>query len=121
MNSAQKLSSPIRIGPIRQHNNQANLGEPNGSLGHGNFGRGLQAFHPNSLPECHNGICNGSKSMTLNARNTGIRLTEGVDYNNHKLCSGDHHGHSSDQSEGEISAPKYLLFCLCKPCYAKIC
>lgn len=99
VNSAQKLSSPIRIGPTRQHNNQANLCEPNGSLGHGNFGRGLQAFHPHSLPECHNGICNGSKSMTLGTRNSGVRLTEGADYNNHKVCSSDHHGHSSDQSE----------------------
>ncbi|CAN6345567.1 unnamed protein product, partial [Urochloa humidicola] len=98
-NGAQKLLSPIRIEPTRRHNNQATIGELNGSLGHGNFGPGLQAFHPHSLPECHNGISNGSKSMTLSTRNSGFRLTEGVDYNNHKVCSSDHHGHSCNQNE----------------------
>ncbi|CAN6331707.1 unnamed protein product [Urochloa humidicola] len=98
-NGAQKLSSPIRIEPTRRHNNQATIGELNGSLGHGNFGPGLQAFHPHSLPECHNGISNGSKSITLSTRNSCFRLTEGVDYNNHKVCSSDHHGHSCNQNE----------------------
>jgi len=98
VNGSQKLSSPIRIEHVRQHNNQATLGEFNGSLGHGSYGRGLQAFHPHSLPECHNSICNG-KSMTLSTRNSSFRLTEGVDYNNQQICSSNHHGHSSDQSE----------------------
>ncbi|KXG20999.1 protein MEI2-like 3 isoform X2 [Sorghum bicolor] len=99
VNAPQKLSSPIRIESTRQHSNQTALGEPSGSLGHGNFGGGLQAFHPHSLPEYHNGICNGSNSMTLNARNSNFRLTEGMDYNNHKVDHSDLHGHSSDQNE----------------------
>ncbi|CAD6273387.1 unnamed protein product [Miscanthus lutarioriparius] len=99
VNAPQKLSSPIRIESTRQHSNQTALGEPSGSLGHGNFGGGLQAFHPHSLPERHNGICNGSNSMTLNARNSNFRLTEGMDYNNHKVDHSDLHGHSSDQNE----------------------
>ncbi|KAF8724786.1 hypothetical protein HU200_020720 [Digitaria exilis] len=98
-NGSQKLSSPIRIEPTRQHYNQDAISELSGSLGHGNFGRGLQAFHPHSLPECHNGICNGSKSMALSTRNSGFRLSEGVDYNNHKVCPSDRHGRSSDHNE----------------------
>ncbi|KAL6619872.1 hypothetical protein ACP70R_035011 [Stipagrostis hirtigluma subsp. patula] len=98
MNGPQKLSSPIRIESTRQHNNQI-VGEPSGSLGQGNIGRGFQAFHPHSLPECRNAICNSSKSMTLGARNGSFRLTEGVDYNIHKVGSSDHHCHSSGQNE----------------------
>ncbi|XP_066335433.1 protein MEI2-like 3 isoform X2 [Miscanthus floridulus] len=99
VNAPQKLSLPIRIESTRQHSNQIALGEPSGSLGHGNFGGGLQAFHPHSLPEYHNGICNGANSMTLNARNSNFRLNEGMDYNNHKVDHNDLHGHSSDQNE----------------------
>ena len=108
MNAPQKLSLPIRIESTRQHSNQIALGEPSGSLGHGNFGGGLQAFHPHSLPEYHNGICNGANSMTLNARNSNFRLTEGMDYNNHKVDHNDLHGHSSDQNEGKISSANFL-------------
>ncbi|AQK79650.1 protein MEI2-like 3-like isoform X2 [Zea mays] len=99
VNPPQKLSSPIRIESTQQHSNQTAFGEHSGSLGHGNFGGGLQAFHPHSLPECHNGICNGYNSMTLNARNSNFRFTEGIDYNNHKVDHSDLHGHSSDQNE----------------------
>ncbi|XP_062179715.1 protein MEI2-like 3 isoform X2 [Phragmites australis] len=99
MNGPQNLSSPIRIESTRQHSNQATLCVPSGSLGQGNFGCGLQAFHPHSLPEYHNGICNSSKSMASSARNASFRLTEGVDYNNRKVGSSDLHGHSSDQNE----------------------
>ncbi|TVU18435.1 hypothetical protein EJB05_34536 [Eragrostis curvula] len=103
MSEPQKLSSPITIESTRQRNNQATLGEPSGSLGHANIGRGLQAFHPHSLPERHDGICNISKSMALTARNASFRLVEGGHHNNHNISSGDLHGHSCDQNEG--SAP----------------
>ncbi|KAL6865174.1 hypothetical protein ACP4OV_016325 [Aristida adscensionis] len=98
MNGPQKLSSPIRIESTRQQNNQVALGELSGSPGQANIGHGLQAFH-HSLSECRNGICNSSKSMTIAARNASFRLTEGVDYNIHKVGSNDLHGHSSCQSE----------------------
>lgn len=94
----QKLSSPIRIEPTRQYNNQAAISELGGSLGQGNFGHGMQMFHPHSLPECQNGICNISKSMTSSGRSTGFRV-DGVDYSHlQKVGSGSLHGHSFDQN-----------------------
>lgn len=98
VNGPQKLSSPIRIESTRQHSNQAAFGEHRGLLGHGNFEGGVQAFHPHSLPECHNGSCNGAMSLPLNTRNSSFRLTEGVDYNN-QIGSSELHGHSYDQNE----------------------
>ncbi|XP_062230444.1 protein MEI2-like 3 [Phragmites australis] len=98
MNGPQKLSSPIRIESTRQHSNQVTFGEPSGSLGQGKFGCELRAFHPHSLPECHSDICNSSK-LTLSARSPSFRLTEGMDYNNHKVSSSDLHGHFSDENE----------------------
>lgn len=94
----QKLSSPIRIEPTRQYNNQAAISELGGSLGQGNFGHGMQMFHPHSLPESHNGICNISKSMTSSGRSAGFRV-DGVDYGHlQKVGSGSLHGHSFDQN-----------------------
>ncbi|KAK3137795.1 hypothetical protein QOZ80_5BG0457330 [Eleusine coracana subsp. coracana] len=98
MNDPQKLSSPIRIESTRQQNNQATFDEPRGSLGHANIGGGLQSFHPHSLPECHDGICNIS-SMALSVRNTNFRLMEGGHINNHNISASGLHGHSSDQNE----------------------
>uniref|UniRef100_A0A452XIF0 Mei2-like C-terminal RNA recognition motif domain-containing protein n=1 Tax=Aegilops tauschii subsp. strangulata TaxID=200361 RepID=A0A452XIF0_AEGTS len=94
----QKLSSPIRIEPTRQYNNQAAISELGGSLGQGNFGHGMQMFHPHSLPESQNGICNISKSMTSSGRSAGFRV-DGVDYSHlQKVGSGSLHGHSFDQN-----------------------
>ncbi|KAM0893792.1 hypothetical protein ACQ4PT_024894 [Festuca glaucescens] len=94
----QKLSSPIRIEPARQYNNQAAIIELGGSLGQGNFGRGMQMFHPHSLPECHNSICNSSKSMTSSGRSASFR-GDGVDYSHpQKVGSSSLHGHSFDQN-----------------------
>ena len=100
----QKLSSPIRIEPTRQYNNQAAISELGGSLGQGNFGRGMQMFHPHSLPECHDSICNSSKSMTSSSRNAGFRV-DGVDYSHlQKVGSGSLHGRSFDQNnDGKTS------------------
>uniref|UniRef100_A0ACD5ZGB9 Uncharacterized protein n=1 Tax=Avena sativa TaxID=4498 RepID=A0ACD5ZGB9_AVESA len=94
----QKLSSPIRIEPTRQYNNQAAIGELGGSLGQGNFGRGMHMFHQHSLPECQNNICNSSKSMTSSGRSASFR-GDGVDYSHlQKVGSGSLHGHSFDQN-----------------------
>lgn len=94
----QKLSSPIRIEPARQYNNQAAISELGGSLGQQNFGRGMQMFQPHSLPECHDGICNGSKSMASSGRNASFRV-DGLDYSHlQKVGSGSLHGHSFDQN-----------------------
>lgn len=101
MNDPQKLSSPIRIESTRQRNNQATLGEPRGLLGHANIACGLQAFHPHSLPECHDGVCNISKSMALSTRNANFRLMEGGPHNNHNINTSGLHGHSSGQNEGK--------------------
>ncbi|KAJ1255167.1 hypothetical protein BS78_K283400 [Paspalum vaginatum] len=90
VNGPQKLSSPIRIESTRQNSNQTALG---------NFGGEVQAFHPHSLPECQSGNCNGSMAMTFTTRNSSFRLTEGMDYNNHKVGPTDLHGHSYDQNE----------------------
>lgn len=48
--------------------------------------------------------------MALNARNSDFKLTEGMDYNNHKVDHIDLHGHSSDQNEGKISSVNCLEF-----------
>ncbi|VAH12063.1 unnamed protein product [Triticum turgidum subsp. durum] len=101
----QKLSSPIRIEPTRQYNNQAAIGELGGSLGQGNFGQGMQMFHPHSLPESQNGICNISKSMTSSGRSAGFRV-DGVDYSHlQKVGSGSLHGHSAFGPAGVGSFP----------------
>ncbi|KAM0907159.1 hypothetical protein ACQ4PT_016307 [Festuca glaucescens] len=93
----QKLSSPIRIEPTQQYNNQAAINELGGSLGQGNFGRGMHMFHPHSLPECHNSICNSSESMTSSGRRASFR-GDGVDYSHlQKVGSDSLHGHSFDQ------------------------
>ncbi|CAM0958839.1 unnamed protein product [Alopecurus aequalis] len=100
----QKLSSPIRIEPTRQYNNQAAISELGGSLGQGNFGRGMQMFHPHSLPESHDSICNISKSMTSGGRNAGFRVDE-LDYSHlQKVGSGSLHGHSFDQNNEAFGA-----------------
>lgn len=94
-NGPQKLSSPIRIESTLQHNNQTAL---SGSLGQGISGRGMHIFHPQSLPECQNGICNISKSMTSSGRNANFRV-DGVDYSQlQQVNSGSLHGHSFDQN-----------------------
>jgi hypothetical protein len=107
MNDSQKLSLPIRIKSAHQRNNQADLGEPRGSLDHGNIGRGLQTFHPYSLPECHDGICN----ISISARNASFRPLEGGRYNNHNISSR-LHGHSSDQNEGIILCLYFYILLL---------
>uniref|UniRef100_A0A0E0DKR6 RRM domain-containing protein n=1 Tax=Oryza meridionalis TaxID=40149 RepID=A0A0E0DKR6_9ORYZ len=93
----QILSSPIRIKSTLQHNNQASVGDLNGPLGQGNFGRGIQTLHPRSLPEHHNRICNNSKSMTVSGRNASSRQ-DGVDHNIQKVGPAGFCGHSFDQN-----------------------
>ncbi|GJN36417.1 hypothetical protein PR202_gb25276 [Eleusine coracana subsp. coracana] len=116
MNDPQKLSSPIRIESTRQQNNQATFDEPRGSLGHANIGGGLQSFHPHSLPECHDGICNIS-SMALSVRNTNFRLMEGGHINNHNISASGLHGHSSDQNEGKTSSLELLVILFFHTCF----
>ncbi|KAL5202768.1 hypothetical protein ABZP36_013720 [Zizania latifolia] len=93
----QMLSSPIRIESTLQHNNQGTIGELSGSLGQGNFGHGIQTFHPHSLPEYHNSIGNSSKTMTVSGRNASSRQ-DGVDNNIQKVGSAGLRGHSFDQN-----------------------
>jgi hypothetical protein len=112
INDSHKLSSPIIIESTNKRNNQAAPGEPRGSLGHANIGRGLQTFHPHSLPECHDGVYNTSKSMALSARNASFRLMEGGHHNNHDISSS-LHCHSSDQNEGKTSIKLLVILSFC--------
>lgn len=117
-NGPQKLSSPIRIESTRRHNNQAAIGELGGSLGQGNFGCGRQTFNPHSLPECHDSICNSSKSMTTSGRNATFRV-DGVDYNHlRKVGSGGLHGHSFDQNNEAFGVTGIGSFPLHRHSYA---
>ncbi|KAL5212625.1 hypothetical protein ABZP36_023472 [Zizania latifolia] len=107
----QSLSTPIGIASAATYSNPTNLGEISHSLGringHMNYSfQGMNALHPHSLPEVHNGVNNGtpynlnSMAQVVNASNS---RTEVVD-NRHlrKVGSGNLNGHSFDRLEGAL-------------------
>ncbi|XP_020111335.1 protein MEI2-like 4 isoform X2 [Ananas comosus] len=110
---SQTLSSPVGIASINNHNNHSVHSELSHSLGQMNLGfHGLPGFHPQSLPEHHNGITNGitngiaynSNAMSATGSNINVRPSEGMDNRIfHKVGSGSLNGHSFDHNEGAFA------------------
>lgn len=106
------------IASINNHNNHSVHSELSHSLGQMNLGfHGLPGFHPQSLPEHHNGITNGiaynSNAMSATGSNINVRPSEGMDNRIfHKVGSGSLNGHSFDHNEGGKCDKLFISFAL---------